>query len=508
MQHEEMIKILVEAIAHHKAGRIAEAEPLYRQVLEYSPQTPTALQNLALILSKMGKRDEAIEFLRKSIEIEPNIALFHRNIGSVYRGAERNQEAVEALRRAVNLAPADGLCWADLGVSLDRAGYLVEAMAVYEKAIRLLTPIVTPAQPADPMPIDGSPTMELGRAHYNLGCTWSRLNNIPGAMTEYENSLRILPNFPEAHRNRAGVLFSRGQMAEAWVEYEWRWRCEDYPGKFPDFRQPRWDGSDLSDKTILIWWEQGFGDTIQFCRYAPLLSARGARVVLLCQNEMRRLLQTLNGPAEIVVSGEKKVTFDTHASLMSLPALFKTSLETIPPGTAYLHADPKDSAAWENRLAGDGPGLRVGLVWAGAAAHKQDLQRSIPLAAFAPILRIPNVQFYTLQLGGPNKQLQNLPAGRVVDHTAYIKDFADSAAFIDRLDVLITVDTAPAHLGGAIGKETWLLLPFEPEFRWMNDTENPSRWYPTVRLFRQTSPGDWKSVIERVAKEVVLRTEC
>ena len=344
--------------------------------------------------------------------------------------------------------------------------------------------------------------MELGRAHYNLGCAWSRLQKPDLSMAEYEKSIGVIPNFGESHRNRAATLFSRGRMAEGWAEYEWRWRCADYPGKFPDFPQPAWDGSDLTGKTIMLWWEQGFGDTIQFCRYAPLLRAQGARVILLGQKEMKRLLRTLDGPADVIISGEKKVEFDTHASLMSLPALFKTSLETIPSGKAYLHADPNDSAVWEKRLAADGPGLRIGLVWAGAAAHKQDKERSIPLASFAPILRIPGVQFYNLQLGEAGKQLQNLPAGRVIDHTSFIKDFADTAAFIDRLDLLITVDTAAAHLGSALGKETWMFLAFEPDFRWFCDTDNPSRWYPSLRLFRQTVAGDWKSVIERVAKEL------
>lgn len=502
MSVDELTMTLKRAIELHKAGQIPEAEALYRQVLEKAPHAASALQNLGLILNGAGQKDEAIALLKRSVEAEPGVALFHRNLAAMYRGADRHLEAVEAVKKAVALTPEDGLCWADLGVSLDRYGSTYEALACYERAIRLLTPVAPKYEPGDPPPSDGTPTTELSRAHYNAGTIWGRWKNTDAALAEYDNSIRVLPTFAEAHRNRSAILFLRGKMAEAWREYEWRWKCPDYPGTFPKFKQPVWDGSSIAGKTILLWWEQGFGDTLQFSRYAPLLTARGARVALMVQKELKRLFWTLDGVAELVFNGERKVEFDTHISVLSVPAVMKTDLHSIPTWPAYLRPDEADVIAWKKRLDADGPGPRVGLVWAGARAHKNDKERSITLDTLAPILAIPNIRFYSMQMGDSGKDLAQLPTGKVIDHTALISDFADSAALLECLDLLITVDTAPAHLAGAIGKPVWTLLQFEPDFRWLADTENPSRWYPSMRHFRQTKLGDWKSVMERVAGEL------
>ncbi len=306
-----------------------------------------------MILHDAGKHDEAISLVQKSLEVEPKIAIFHRNMGAVYRGADRYEDAVVSLRKALELAPDDGLCWSDFGVSLDKAGCMVDALAAYEKAIRLLTPVVDASQrelPAEGLPKEGLPIMELARSHYNAGSVWGRLGKPAVAMKEYEAAISVVPNFGEPHRNRAAILFQTGDLAQAFAEYEWRWKCGDYPGKYPSFSQPTWNGQDLDGKTILIWWEQGFGDTIMFCRYAPLIAARGGKVVLLCQKELKRLLKTLDGLSDLAYNGERKIHFDTHASLMSIPHLMGTSLETIPAPRCYLKADPDDSAEWEAPL--------------------------------------------------------------------------------------------------------------------------------------------------------------
>lgn len=506
MSSAELEASLKEAIACHKAGKIAEAEALYRIVLSRSPDTAVAMENLGLILHKANRLDEAIKLLRRAIEAEPRYPLFYRNLAVVYRAAGNPQQAVIALRRAVELAPEDGLCWGDLGVSLDLSGCLAEAYAVYEKAIRLLTPLVQALGVGGGMSPDET-SMELARAHYNHGSVLGRWGRIEEAMGDYETSIRIKPDFAESHRNRAGVLFNRGKFKEAWAEYEWRWRCADYPGKPPNFPQAMWDGSDLGGRTILLWWEQGFGDTLQFCRYAPLIKARGGRVALLCQRELKRLLQTLDGVDELAYNGERKVEFDMHASLMSIPHLMGTDRETIPAFRSYLRADAADAAEWERRLAGDGAGYRVGLVWAGGNAHKNDLRRSVPFSFLEPLTALPGFRFYSLQLGDPAEQFRNSSAaGRVIDHTSHLRDFADSAAFIDRLDLLISVDTAPAHVAGALGKPVWTLMAHEPDFRWMTDTDNPSRWYPSMRHFRQSVLGDWKPVIARVIQELATKS--
>src|SRR5665213_890011 len=360
MSPAELEALLKQGIALHKAGKFAEAEAQYRKVLEMAPNVPVALENLGLILHKSRQLDEAIRLLRRAVELEPRYPLFYRNLAVVYRTEGKPQEAVVALRKAVELAPDDGLCWGDLGVSLDLSGFLGDAFAVYEKAIRLLTPLFNAAS-AGKSPQSEEVTTELCRAHYNHGSVLGRWNRLEEAMDDYETSIRIKPDFAESHRNRSGVLFYRGKFKEAWEEYEWRWKCADYPGQLPNFPQPMWDGSDLAGRTILLWWEQGFGDTIQFCRYAPLIKARGGRIALLCQRETKRLLQTLEGVDELAFNGERKVELDTHVSIMSVPHFMGTTRETIPAFKSYLHADPKDSADWEERLASDAPGLRLGL---------------------------------------------------------------------------------------------------------------------------------------------------
>lgn len=502
MSPEQVTAMINQALALHKAGKLREAEPLYREALKYDPRNVAVLQNIAIILKDLNRHDEAIEFVRRSLQGDPKIPHFYRNAGSIYRAANRPHDAVPMARRAAELAPNDGLNWNDLGVALDLAGHLAEALAVYERAIRLLEPVAVPVPPGpNGLPPAGTPIMELARSRYNLGTALGRLHFLDEAMREYDCSLKIVPNFPEPHRNRAAILFNRGELLEAFAELEWRWKCGDYPGKFPDFPQPVWDGSDLNGRTILLWWEQGLGDTMMFCRYVPLIKARGGRVALMVQKEVKRLVKSLPGVDELWHNGEAKIKFDVHASLMSVPHIMRTTRETIPASRSYLHADPADIQTWSARLAADGPGPRVGLVWAGGAMHAADNLRSIRFSMFDPILRIPGIRFYTLQLGDAAQQLRASPhAGRVVDHTAHLKDFADTAAMMANLDLLISVDTSTVHLAGSIGKEVWTMLHLDPDFRWLADSDNPSRWYPTLRHFRQTVPGEWKPVIERVAQ--------
>jgi len=285
----------------------------------------------------------------------------------------------------------------------------------------------------------------------------------------------------------------QGRFKEGWAEYEWRWRCAG--AALPRFAQPIWDGSDPAGRRIMLHAEQGYGDTIQFIRYARLLDQRGARVVLYCQEAIRELMSSAPGVEEVVSEAAKLSAFDSWCPLLSLPHRFATNLETIPAGVPYLSADPRRASEWQERLKGDPKGLRVGLCWAGSRTNPNHVRRSIPVDQLTGLGRVPGVAFYSLQVdwGGA------APISMVV-HTALIRDFADTAALISQLDLVISVDTAAAHLAGALGKIVWTLIPLVPEWRWLM-SRSDSPWYPTMRLFRKETES-WADLVENVADEL------
>jgi len=302
-----------------------------------------------------------------------------------------------------------------------------------------------------------------------------------------------------------------GRFEEGWKEYEWRWKTKLLSGDAGRFSAPTWGGEAIGDRVILLHAEQGLGDTLQFCRYAPLIAA-GARVVLEVQAPLTRLLSQLPGIAAIVARGDGLPPFDLHCPLLSLAGVVGTTLDTIPAEAPYLAADPALAADWRDRLAGLG-GLRTGLVWAGgrrldANLAAVDRRRSIALDTMSPLGEVSGVTFISLQKGDPSAQAAHPPAGMALyDFTADLHDFADTAALIDNLDLVISVDTSVVHLAGALGKPVWLLNRFDTCWRWLLDRDD-SPWYPQLRQFRQPSPGDWKSVISGVGDALQCLAAC
>ena len=334
------------------------------------------------------------------------------------------------------------------------------------------------------------------------------------ARTSFDLVLAVDPNMVGAHVNRAYCLLAQGNLARGWAEQEWRWRLPNFREARRELPQPRWEGGpEIDGKTILLWPEQGLGDALQFCRYVKLVGAR-ATVVLEAPQPLVRLLCSLPGGGQIIVAGQTPPQFDLHCPLMSLPRAFRTDLATIPNETPYLEANPAEVTAWRRRLAGL-TGLRVGLVWAGGrrdfdpTLRAADQRRSLPLAQLAPLARLRGIDLVSLQKGDAASQARTLPPGMVIhDWTDRLRDFADTAALIEALDLVISVDTSVVHLAGALGKPVWVLNRFDACWRWLGDRED-SPWYPSARLFRQTSPGDWTGLIDRVAaalgKEVAGR---
>jgi len=344
------------------------------------------------------------------------------------------------------------------------------------------------------------PTM--ADAHASLGVALSIQQRFDEAMAHFDNALAIDSHCAEAGWNRALLRLLSGDYRRGWPEYEWRWRCKrTIP--LPPFSQPRWDGGPLQGRTILLSGEQGLGDTLQFVRYAPLVKALGGRVVLQCPNELLPLLSRMAGIDRLVAADAALPPFDVYAPLMSLPAAFHTTLETIPAEIPYLSADPGLVAHWRQELTGI-RGFRVGIAWQGSPRHAWDRLRSTALEQFEPLAGVDGVRLISLQKGPGSEQLQALGSrlpvvdlGNRFDESA--GPFMDTAAVLANLDLLVCADTALAHLAGAMGLRAWVALFFTPDWRWLLQRED-SPWYPSLRLFRQSRPGDWAGVFRRMAE--------
>lgn len=373
------------------------------------------------------------------------------------------------------------------------AGRLSDAHALYEQVLE-----------GQPDELDTGAAHDIAAAYDGLGMAYFERLDLDQANAAFEKAIAVRPKWPVAHYHRGQTLLLGGHFAEGWEEYEWRLHIADFQHRH--FNAPRWNGEALAGRTLLVICEQGYGDVFQFVRYVPALRDAGGRVLFECPGDLTGLLKPLV-PADDLVAlsgrGPPPVAFDTYVSLLSLPRCRGTNLESIPNAIPYLAAPRPLAAPLCAELAE--PGFKVGLVWAGSPSHPDDRQRSTTLAVFAPLGRIPGPRLFALQTGAAAAEAAAPPAGLSIRTlTPGLESFAHTAAVIDRLDLVITVDTAVAHLAGALGKPVWTLLPFAPDWRWLTGRED-SPWYPTMRLFRQNTPGDWSEVVERVV--AALRRE-
>jgi hypothetical protein len=402
--------------------------------------------------------------------------------------AEDDPEAAEALlRRAVRLAPAAAEAHGRLGIALRALERFDEALAAFDTAAECDPALATP--------------------HSEAGFTLATAGRPAEAVARYRRALELKPEQPEVRWNLALLLLQLGQYEEGWALFEARWALPRFAKKLPQLRSPVWRGEDIAGKALLVLPEQGFGDNIQFARFARLAGERGARVVLVTRPPVTRLFSTLRGGTEVRTDELPLPDCDYHVPIMGLPHALGTALATIPAAVPYLAADPGAVGRWRARLGGGEP-LRVGLVWSsGVLTTGQDLfmnamAKSLPVAALAPLARVPNVAFYSLQkFAGAHDPAAHVPPKglRLVDWTAELADFADTAAFVEALDLVISVDTSVAHLAGALGKRVWVPLPANADWRYLRERED-SPWYPTMRLFRQRSPGIWREPVAEAAE--------
>ncbi|HSE79972.1 MAG TPA: tetratricopeptide repeat protein [Alphaproteobacteria bacterium] len=435
-----------EAAALYRRGLASEAIACLEAAAQRSPERPQLWINLALLQFRAGRFDAAERAARTAVTLAPRDPDALTNLALVFAVHQRYALAEAAIGRALAAAP-------DHGPALAGRGFIAERQAKYAEA---------------------------GVA--------------------YAAAASRCPEYAEARLNHAFSLLRAGDFAAGWEAYEWRWRTEAFAPSRRRLPMPEWDGGPLDNRSIFVWHEQGLGDTIQFARYLPLLVERGARVVAAVQTPLIRLLRASMPMIEIVDREAPVAELDMHAPMLSLPRGFGTTLRDIPARMPYLRA--ADSEAFAN----DSKGFKVGLVWAGAAENPNDRFRSIAVRDLAPILAVRGATFYSLQVGA-NSSVLRAVADRppIADLTPRLIDFADTADAVAALDLIIAVDTAVAHLAGALGKPVWTLIATPADWRWMIAGDD-SPWYPTMRLFRQPRPGDWKTPIARIAAALAGRT--
>ena len=468
-------------------GAFAEAAEALSHLLRLRPTLTEQRLLLGRALIMAGKPEEAVTAMEELIRRDPRSTAALTNLGVALRKLNRDRDAEAVYRRGIDIAPDDTGLLSNLGSLLSQEGQLDEAIALFNRALAIRP--------------------DFTDAHVNLSIALRDANRFAESAVAAQNALRYDPNSAEAHTNLSHALLLLGDFTNGFAEYEWRFKVPGFPTPLRDFGRPSWHGEPLAGRSIMLHDEQGVGDGIQFARYARILKEMGARVIIECNTQALRLFQGLIGADAVVGRFSPPPPFDYHAPLMSLPHRLGASLDNIPADVPYLRPEPELVERWGARLAelattGENR-FKVGLVWAGSPEHRNDHNRSLPLATLAPLSTIPNVQLFSVQKGPGMAQLSNAPMP-VVDLGAEIGDFADTAAILTHLDLLITVDTSVAHLAGALGRPVWVLLPFSPDWRWILGRDD-SPWYPTMQLFRQAEPGAWGPVLERLEAALTKR---
>lgn len=499
-------------VALEELGRANEALASYQAAIAVKPDFAEALCNHGAILRGLGRLREALASLDQALALRPDIAEAHNSRGLVLAELGELDEAVASHERAIALKPDFADAHGNRANALHRLGRLTEALAGHDTVLGLMP------DHAEAHNNRGAVLRALNRPHQaiasfnaalainpahagalnNRGTSLRDIGQGDQALADYEAAIALQPDFHQAIFNKSLQLLTIGDYRQGWELYEARQKLESVLRRH-DYRQPQWSGrEDLAGKTVFLRWEQGFGDMIQFSRFAPLVRSRAAAVVLSVPSPLTRLLSSLDAPIEIIGPDAEPESFDLHCPVMSLPRALGVTAETIPFGAGYLRADPSLARLWRDRL-GPRRAPRVGLVWSGSASHRHDHNRSIPLAELTPLLD-REVEWICLQTDvRESDQAVFRASNRIQEHLDASADFADTAALIGELDLVISVDTSVAHLAGALGRPCWVLLPFMPDFRWLLGRQD-SPWYASARLFRQPALGDWASVIDHVSQ--------
>jgi tetratricopeptide (TPR) repeat protein len=516
------------AAAHNNLGnvelqlkRFEDALASYDRAIALKPDFADAYNNRGNVLRELGRPEDALASHDRAIALKSNFAEAHINRGITLLELQRNEEALASCEKAIELKPHFADAYDNRGIALLNMKRLDEALASYDQAIalkpdyaeaynnravallklrRLEEALICYEKAITLKPDDAE-------AYNSRGFALAELNRPEEALASCAKAIALKPDFADAHWNQSLCLLLLGRLEPGWRQFEWRKKLKT-PLGLRSYRQRLWLGEeDIAGKTLFIYWEQGLGDTIQFCRYAPLVEARGAKVIMSVQQPLIELLKQLSPTMSIVGPDAVPIDFDYHCPLMSLPLALKTTLSNIPATIPYLRSNAEKSSFWKDKL-GKKDKPRVGLVWSGGFRPDQpelwsvNRRRNIPLAKLAP-LRNADIEFYSLQKGQPAESeladliRDNWDGPDIADFTSALKDFSDTAALIDNLDLVISVDTSTAHLAGALGKPVWILNRFDTDWRWLLDrTDSP--WYPSVTLYRQEEAGNWDDVVAHI----------
>ncbi len=455
------------------------------RAIALKPDFAEAYSNRGNVLKELNQWNEALASCNRAIALKADLAQAHCNRGNVLFALRQCEAALASYDQAIAIKADYAEAYTNRGNVLAELGQFDAALASYDRAIVL--------KPGDP------------DAHSNRGTLFHRVNQIDAALASYDQAIEVDAGFADGRVNRSMASLLIGDYASGWLDLEWREKRR--------FAQPQWLGEQsIEGKTVLLHSEQGLGDTLQFCRYAHLVAGLGAKVILQVQEPLASLLASLEGIEKLLATADVPPAFDYHCPLMSLPLAFKTTLSTIPARIPYLRASAEKTLEWKVRL-GEKRKIRVGLVWSGCFRPNQpelwavNRRRNVPLAKLA-VLKHPDIEFYTLQKGQPaelelaDALSKNWDGPHLIDYTSELRDFSDTAGLVENLDLVISVDTSTAHLAGALGKPVWILNRFDTCWRWLLRRDD-SPWYPTVRLYRQETAGDWDGVVRRVKQDLV-----
>jgi tetratricopeptide (TPR) repeat protein len=501
------------ALQRHQAGRLERAEQLYQQALQSDPANPTALHSLGLLAYQKGENLIAVELINKAIESNQDVPQFYNNLAVALKALGRFKEAVDACGKALALKPDYANAYYNLGNTLASLRLYNQAVEQYKKAL-LFKPddaftyynIGVAMQELDQhteaidcfsrtIQLNHNPT-EVYRA---MAASQKSLGWYTDAVNTMKRALYLKPDCAATHTDYGMMLLLVGDFVNGWNEYRWRVKGNCWKN-FPD--SLRWDGSNFAGKELFVRSEQGLGDNIQFVRYLPMVKERGGTVIFGVYEQLYSLLKDFPGADETVNLSveDRKLTFDLCAPLMDLPGIFGTTLETIPNQVPYIFADPAKTRYWQNRLSV--PAFKIGIVWSGSFGRGGKHLRDCKLTDFTDLAAIEGVRLYSLQKGKAAEQIERLAVQfPVVNLGRHFKDLSDTAAAIENLDLIISVDTSVLHLAAAMGKQTWALQCFAPDWRWMlYRTDSP--WYPTMRLFRQRKLGHWEGVFRQIKSQL------
>jgi Flp pilus assembly protein TadD len=464
------------ALRFQASNQKPEAAREYLQALELNPGYVEAAFNLGVLFQEMGQNAEAVGCYRRALQYKPDFAPAWGNLGVALRNTNQGEEAVASFQQALRLQPGEPGVLNNLGNALLAQQQYAEATACFRDGLR--------RAPAN------------SGIHLNLGNALRVSGRVGEAVQSLRQAIELRPDYAEAHWDLAFALLLQGDFSQGFQEYEWRWRRPDFPRR--SFASPLWLGEDLAGRTLLVHAEQGAGDAIQFVRFVGDLAERGARVLLECPPSLAALFESVSGAHRVIPKGDALPEVDYHVPLLSLPQRLGITIGTIPARTPYLRPPVNHCVVLPSPRDRRDVRLKVGLAWRGNPQHSNDRQRSIPLELLDPLFSLPGVAFYNLQVAsGPQFAGEGTSQPSLTPLKGLLHDFADTASVIAQLDLVISADTSVAHLAGALGRPAWVLLPFAPDWRWLLERED-TPWYPTLRLFRQSAPGDWSAVIQRV----------